>query len=155
MSYLDSENNPEAYYIDRSGQRLPGVYPCSPGDLGYGFHNGIVSVYVQSKEDDLWHEAAMDEDGSMTIEQKRKVLERIVALQRDIETLKQVRVDLAASGYASATMSSGGGSKSYTRLDIGKVTEAIGELVCELKSLRSLLNGNATLVPKKILTVYL
>ena len=97
----------------------------------------------------------MDEDGSMTIEQKRKVLERIVALQSDIETLKQVRVDLAASGYASATMSSGGGSKSYTRLDIGKVTEAIGELVRELKSLRSLLNGNATLVPKKILTVYL
>ena len=65
VSYLDSENNPEAYYMDRSGQRLPGVYPCSPGDLGYGFHNGIVSVYVQSKEDDLWHEAAMDEDGGI------------------------------------------------------------------------------------------
>lgn len=36
-------------------------------------------------------------------------------------------------------MSSGGGSKSYTRLDVSKITEAISSLTSELKKLRAML----------------
>ena len=72
----------------------------------------------------------------MTIDQKRKTLQRIAVLESDIEKLKQVRVEIAQTGYSSATLSSGGGSKSYTRLDISKITEAINALTSELKKLR-------------------
>lgn len=72
----------------------------------------------------------------MTIDQKRKTLQRIAVLESDIEKLKQVRVEIAQTGYSSATLSSGGGSKSYTRLDISKITEAINALTSELKQLR-------------------
>lgn len=75
----------------------------------------------------------------MTTEQKRKVLKRIVEIESDIEVLKKARTELAANGYASATLASGGGSRSYTRLDISKLTEAISALTSELKKLKSLL----------------
>lgn len=90
----------------------------------------------------------------MTTDQKRKVLQRIAALEGDIGELKRVRMELAASGYASATLASGGGSKSYTRLDLSKVTEAISQLVRELKGLRALLCGSSKALPSKIVTVY-
>ena len=47
--------------------------------------------------------------------QKRKILTKIQSISKDIEILKQVRLEVATSGYASATLSSGGGSQSYTR----------------------------------------
>jgi len=75
----------------------------------------------------------------MTTEQKRKVLKRIVEIESDIEVLKKARTELAANGYASATLASGGGSRSYTRLDISKLTEAISALTSELKKLKNLL----------------
>lgn len=75
----------------------------------------------------------------MTTTQKRKILKRIVDIESDIETLKQARVELATNGYASATLASGGGSRSYTRLDISKLTEAISALTSELKKLKGLL----------------
>lgn len=78
----------------------------------------------------------------MTTEQNRKILKRIASLESDIEQLKQCRKQLAVDGYASATMSSGGGSKSYTKMDIGKLTELIAELQGELKSCRNLLGGD-------------
>lgn len=89
----------------------------------------------------------------MTTEQQRKILERISQTQADIDALKKVRVKLATSGTASATMSSGGGSRSYTRMDISKITEAISALTSELKQLRAMLSGGST--PwKSILVVY-
>ena len=78
----------------------------------------------------------------MTTIQKRKVLQRIQEVESDIEELKRCRSEIAKNGYASATMSSGGGSKSYTRLDISKITEAISALTSEMKKLKALL-GNA------------
>lgn len=39
-------------------------------------------------------------------------------------------------------MSSGGGSRSYTRLDVSKITEAISSLTSELKKLKALLKKN-------------
>ena len=75
----------------------------------------------------------------MTTLQKRKILTRIAEVEADIEELKRCRVEIAKTGYASATMSSGGGSKSYTRLDVSKITEAISALTNELKKLRAML----------------
>jgi len=76
-------------------------------------------------------------------------------IESDIAELKRCRSELAASGYASATVSSGGGSKSYTRLDISKITEAISALTSELKQLRAMLGGNQSGGPwKNVLVVY-
>ena len=66
-------------------------------------------------------------------------MQRITQLEQDIDTLKQCRLDIAANGYASATMSSGGGSKSYTRIDLSKITEAITAMTSELKKLKAML----------------
>lgn len=90
----------------------------------------------------------------MNIEQKRKILQKIVTLEADITELKRVRNELLTSGYASATISSGSGSKSYTRLDVTKVTEAISQLIGEIKGLRSLLNGSSVSQPSQVYTIY-
>ena len=90
----------------------------------------------------------------MTTEQKRKILEKIVMLESDIDALKQVRIQLATSEYASASLASGGGSKSYTRMDIDKVSSAIKQLTSELKSVRALMKGNTRDLPNQIYTVY-
>ena len=77
----------------------------------------------------------------MNVEQQRKILKRIADLETDIAQLKDCRKQLALNGYASASMSSGGGSKSYTKLDLAKLTELISELQSELRSCRSLISG--------------
>lgn len=91
----------------------------------------------------------------METEQKRKILQRIVDIQNEISELRKVRITLASSEFASASMSSGGGSKSYTRADIGRIETAIKSLTKELKDLRKLLAGTPKGTPKKILTVYI
>lgn len=90
----------------------------------------------------------------MTTVQKRKILTRISQAEADIEELKRARQEVASSGYASATMSSGGGSKSYTRSDISKITEAIAALTSELKKLRAMLTGAGSSIWKNVLIVY-
>lgn len=64
----------------------------------------------------------------MTVIQKRKILQRIVDLENDIETLKKVRVNLATEPYVSASLASSGGSRGYTKMDVSKITETIKEL---------------------------
>lgn len=80
----------------------------------------------------------------MTTVQKRKVLQRMSEVEKDIEELKRCRTEIAKNGYASATMSSGGGSRSYTHLDVSKITEAISALTSELKKLRAMLKSVGT-----------
>ncbi len=79
----------------------------------------------------------------MATEQKRKTLVRIAECQHDIAELKRVRMELATSGTASATVSGGTGSKSYTRLDLSKINELISALSKELMQLRNLLAGRS------------
>lgn len=79
----------------------------------------------------------------MTTEQKRKTLARIAECQHEIGELKRVRFELATSGTASATVSGGTGSKSYTRLDLSKINELISALSKELMQLRNLLSGRS------------
>lgn len=91
----------------------------------------------------------------MTITQQRKVLQRMSEVENDIEELKRCRSEIAKNGYASATMSSGGGSKSYTHLDLSKITEAIAALTSELKQLRAMLTqGSQQSLWKNVTIVY-
>lgn len=77
----------------------------------------------------------------MTTARKKQILVRIAALQRDIDVLKRVRMEVLSSGYASATLSTSGGSRSYTRLDVARITETLAELQDELGQTRALLSG--------------
>ena len=79
----------------------------------------------------------------MTVEQKRQTLIRISQCQHDIAELKRVRMELATSGTASATVSGGTGSRSYTRLDLDKINTLISSLSKELIQLRNLLAGRS------------
>ena len=90
----------------------------------------------------------------MTVIQKRKILTKISEVEADIEELKRCRSEIAKNGYASATMSSGGGSKSYTHLDISKITEAIAALTSELKKLRAMLTNSGSSLWTNVLVVY-
>lgn len=90
----------------------------------------------------------------MNITQKRKVLQRISDIENDIAELKKARQEVASSGYASATVSSGGGSKSFTRSDISKITEAISALTSEMKKLRALLAGGSSSIWTNVHVVY-
>lgn len=83
----------------------------------------------------------MSHNGLMTTAYKAKYLERIAQVSSDLETLRRVEMEIAAGGTASASLSSGGGSKSYTRLDLGKIAELIRSREAELVQLRSRLNG--------------
>ena len=90
----------------------------------------------------------------MNITQKRKILTRITEIEADIEELKKARQEVASSGYASATVSSGGGSRSYTRSDISKITEAISALTSEMKKLREMLAGGSSSIWTNVLITY-
>lgn len=92
----------------------------------------------------------------MTITQQRKILTRITECEKDISELKRVRQEILSSGYASASISSNGGSKSYTRADADKITKAIINLQKELYQLNALLRNAGTdpFEIKKILHVY-
>ncbi len=100
--------------------------------------------------------ALVSTDGYMTTSQKKKILIKIQTLEKDLDTLRRVRMEVAASGYASATLSSGGGSKSYTRSSLSELTKAISEISSELNQYKTmLLNGGNTGCPyKTILHVY-
>lgn len=71
--------------------------------------------------------------------QLRKLLIKVTTLEKDIEELKRVRLELATSGYSSAQISSSGGSKSYTRTDFGKITELIAEMTKELAQYKNMI----------------
>jgi len=90
----------------------------------------------------------------MTAVQLKKIIAKISKLETDIEKLEEVRIRLASSEYASATISAGSGSKSYTRADLSKVNATIKTLKRQLANCRKLLNGESQGLGKAIYTVY-
>lgn len=72
---------------------------------------------------------------------------KISALESDIEQLKQARLNIGTSEYASATLASSGGSKSFTRMSLDQLTNLIKELTSELKQYRKLLAGESGIQP--------
>lgn len=91
----------------------------------------------------------------MTIDQKRKTIEKIQRVEGEILTLEDVRFRLAQAEEASVSISSGGGSRSYTRADMGKLTSAIACLKVQLRNLRKLLTGGNQAMGRAIYSVYL
>jgi hypothetical protein len=63
-------------------------------------------------------------------------------------------MDALANGYASASISSAGGSKSYTRYTPDQFTSLINELLKELAQWRGLLVTGNPRPLKTIVTVY-
>lgn len=90
----------------------------------------------------------------MTIEKQKRIIRKIVELEQDIDVLKKARMEAVANGYASATISSGGGSKSYTRYSPDQFTSMINELLKELAQWRGLLTTGNARPFKTIVTVY-
>lgn len=88
----------------------------------------------------------------MTVQVKRKILAKIQQLENDIEILKQARMEAVLNGYASASISSSGGSKSYTRLSPDQITSLINELTRELEQYQNLVAFNER-VPMKTTVV--
>ena len=63
-------------------------------------------------------------------------------------------MEVGTNGYASATLSSSGGSKSYTRVDLDKLTSLIKELQRELDQYRNLLSDGQSNPLKTIVPIY-
>lgn len=70
--------------------------------------------------------------------------------------MKKARIEVLSSGYASATLASAGGSKSFTRVDASKITEAIVQLTKELAKLNEMLenDGTADTMWKRVHVIY-
>ena len=88
----------------------------------------------------------------MTIEQERKILVKIQTLESDIETIDKTILEIGVAGYASATLSSGSGSTSYTRQSIDSLTKLREYLSKQISKYRKLLNGGSGI--STIYTVY-
>ena len=90
----------------------------------------------------------------MTTYQKRTIIEKIVNIENDIAELEKARVEVGVSGFSSATISVSGGSRSYTRMDIDKISKLIWELNDKLAQYKNMLaTGNGTPI-KTIVPVY-
>lgn len=83
----------------------------------------------------------------------RQTLSRIAEVETDLREARRVRREILASGSSSASISSGGGSKSFTRLDLDKVSALIAELTRELQALRAMLAGGGGQGIGRIVTV--
>ena len=90
----------------------------------------------------------------MTQDQLVKTINKIVSLEKDIDALKLARLEAATSGFASASISSVGGSKTYTRLSPSQITSLIKELRKELAQLRNMLYGREANPLKSTYIIY-
>lgn len=90
----------------------------------------------------------------MTVLQQKKILTKISQLEKDIDTLKQARIEALANGYASATISSLGGSQSYSRFSPDQFTSVINELLKELQQWRGILTTGKSRPIKTLVTIY-
>lgn len=90
----------------------------------------------------------------MTTNKTNRIIANRSRLLRDIAALDRVILEVAASGTASATLSSSGGSKSYTRQDLDKLRALRRELASRASALSNLLTGSSAGV-RHILTTRL
>lgn len=90
----------------------------------------------------------------MTVYQKKKVLKKIEEIKENIEVLREARLEAMLNGYASASISSGGGSKSYSRFTPEQYSTLIAELERELKQYMSLIVNGTTTPFRTIATIW-
>ena len=87
----------------------------------------------------------------------KKIMLKIQNLDQQICELERTQFEIASNGYASASIGSSGGSKSYTKLDLPKITALISQLKNERRRYQLLLgNGgnSSSLLGGKILHIY-
>lgn len=72
----------------------------------------------------------------------KKIMLKIQNLDAQISSIEETQFEIASNGYASASISSTGGSKSYTKLDLPKITALINSLKIERKKYQLMLGGN-------------
>lgn len=75
----------------------------------------------------------------MDTTEQRKLLKQIAECEGNISALRKARIEAALTGYASASISSSGGSKSYTRISLAEITALLKQLTRELSALKNLL----------------
>ena len=71
----------------------------------------------------------------MTTIQRKKILQRMIVIEHDIAELQRARMKVALDGVASASLSSTGGSKSFTKLDLNQIQSLIDDLRKEFNEL--------------------
>ena len=81
---------------------------------------------------------------------KTKLLAARTNLERQIAAVDKAMEEIAVSGTTSATLSAGGGSKSYTRMDLDKLQRFRDRLVDRLVAVLQALRGEAPGLPRHI-----
>jgi hypothetical protein len=71
----------------------------------------------------------------------------------DVKAIDAAIRSIASNGYASATISAAGGSKSYTKLDLGNLRALRADLVNRLSAINSQLAGRGVLAIRHLVTV--
>ena len=85
----------------------------------------------------------------------KKIMLKVQNLESQIEEIERTIFEISANGYASATISSSGGSKSYSRLDLPKLESLLNHLKNEKRQYQTFLsNGGNSMLGGKIIHVY-
>lgn len=71
----------------------------------------------------------------------------------DVAAVDAAIRSIASNGYASATISAAGGSKSYTRVDLNNLRALRVDLVNRLSAINSQLAGRGALAIRHLITV--
>lgn len=71
----------------------------------------------------------------------------------DVAAIDAAIRGIASNGYASATISAAGGSKSYTKLDLAALRALRADLVSRLSAINSQLAGRGILAIRHLVTV--
>ena len=79
---------------------------------------------------------------------------KVQNLESQIEEIERTIFEISANGYYSATISSSGGSKSYTRLDLPKLESLLNHLKSEKRQYQTFLSNGNSQLGGKIIHVY-
>lgn len=79
-------------------------------------------------------------------------IKRLNECARNLRALEKAAMEAATSGTASATISAGGGSKSYTRLSPSQIQELIGYWKREYSYAKAAITGRSALI-KSVMVV--
>ncbi len=92
-------------------------------------------------------------NAGMSTAQRTYLANELVSLTRDIAAIDKAIREIATAGYASASLSSGGGSKSYTRLDLAGLRALRAELATRRAAVASALSGRSATGIRHLVTV--
>ena len=86
--------------------------------------------------------------GAMTREQKIKAINAANELKRKIADVDRVIHEIATSGFSSATLSAGAGSKSYTRADLNHLRAEREDLIRQYRHTAARVGGGGLVIGK-------